>query len=102
MTSDVYVSADERARMHDAVNRDRFAIRRNLRAMSAELKRLERKAHDFDVHEQQTKDAIEEIWLVECWGQAPMRAPAWQTSMVDDDREAGSERSSDRRGRSRR
>lgn len=36
--------------------------------MTAELHHLEREAHDFDVRKQDTKDAIEEIWLVELLG----------------------------------
>jgi hypothetical protein len=85
MSSDLHRD-DERARAHDAANRDRFATRRTLRAMTIELKRLEREAHDFDVRQQHTKDAIEEIWLVEHWGRPPLKPPAWRTNAAGDER----------------
>lgn len=77
MTSDLDPQANQRARARDAANRDRFAIRRALRGMTAELHQLEREARAFDVREQQTKTAIEEIWLVEHWGKQPVQPPAW-------------------------
>jgi hypothetical protein len=80
MSSNFDHDVEERARVHDAANRDRFAIRRTLRAMAIELKRLEREAHDFDVRQQRTKDAIEETWLVEHWGRPPLKPPAWRTA----------------------
>jgi hypothetical protein len=86
MSPNPHHEADERARVHDAANRDRFAIRRTLRAMTIELKRLEREAHDFDVRQQHTKDAIEEIWLVEHWGLPPLKPPAWRTSTAGEGR----------------
>jgi hypothetical protein len=77
MTSDLDPKADQRARARDAANRDRFAIRRSLRGMTAQLHQLEREAHAFDAREQHTKATIEEIWLVEHWGRQPIRPPAW-------------------------
>jgi hypothetical protein len=85
MSSDLHHDGDERARMHDAANRDRFATRRTLRAMDSELKRLEREARDFDVRQQRTKDAIDEIWLVEHWGLPPLKPPPWQANTTGDE-----------------
>jgi hypothetical protein len=79
MSSHIDPQSHERARARDAANRDRYAIRRTLRGMTAELHHLEREAHDFDVRVQDTKDAIEEIWLVEHWGKEPVQPPAWRT-----------------------
>jgi hypothetical protein len=86
MPSDFHFTADERARAIDAANRDRYAIRRTLRSMTTELKRLEREAHDFDVRQQHTKDAIEEGWLLEHWGRPPLKPPAWRLPMTGDER----------------
>jgi hypothetical protein len=86
MPSDHQLTADERARAIDAANRDRYAIRRTLRSMTAELQRLEREAHDFDARQQHTKDAIEESWLVEHWGRPLLKPPAWQRPATGDER----------------
>ena len=80
MTSNPDPQAQQRARARDAANRDRFAIRRQLREMNAELRSLEREANAFDVREQHTKQTIEETWLVEHWGRQPIRPPAWSQS----------------------
>ena len=101
MSSNLHLRADQRAREHDAANRDRYAIRRSLRAMTAELHRLERESHDFDVRAQDTQDAIEEIWLVEHWGQPPLHPPAWLTERPSTSADRRSRSSSDRRARRR-
>src|SRR4051812_21885144 len=89
MTSNLHPPADRRAREHDAANRDRYAIRRSLLAMTVELQRLERRSRDFDVREQDTKDAIEQTWLAQHWGQPPLHPPGVGMSTEPDTASSG-------------
>jgi hypothetical protein len=69
---------DQALHRRDDINRDELAIRRLLRDMTAEQRRLERRSRAFAADEQDTKDAIEGAWRTEHWGHEPLRPPSWR------------------------
>ncbi len=73
-------AADEalaRAWRHDATNGERFAIRRQLRAMIVEEHGLEREMSVLVADEAHGKAGIERSWRDQHWGQDPEHAWAW-------------------------
>lgn len=69
---------DDIARVHDAENRQEFAIRRRLIAMAAEEREMERAMRAFEEDADQAKRFIKAECRREHWGHEPEHALAWE------------------------
>jgi hypothetical protein len=72
------MTLDDRSKLHDATNRERFALRRAVRLMAAEQREFERDLEVFDEHVDGTKHRIEADLREVHWGHEPERRPSWQ------------------------
>jgi hypothetical protein len=66
------------ARARDRINRDRFAIRRDLQAMGADERRLEERLADLRASQARAKTLIESMWRTTHFGTEPERRFAWR------------------------
>lgn len=57
-----------------------FAIRRELSAMTAEEREMERAMKAFEEDADQAKRYIEAEWRSEHWGHDPEHPPAWENA----------------------
>jgi hypothetical protein len=62
----------------DAVNRERFALRRMMRESRVGERALERALVAFTADQEDAKRTIERYWRVEHWGMDLERPPAWR------------------------
>ena len=72
---------DERerlARLRDAENHDRYAIRKQEESMARVEREMEDEMKEFEASEERVEREIEEEWRREEWGQEPERPPAWR------------------------
>lgn len=74
------LAGGDKARLQDEDMRARFAIRRELTAMAAEEREMERAMKAFEEDADQAKRYIEAEWRREHWGHEPEHPPAWQGS----------------------
>jgi hypothetical protein len=65
------------ARRRDLLNRETFAVRRNLRAFTADEHALRVKMAAMVEREKRAETAIEGNWRAEHWGREPERPWAW-------------------------
>ena len=68
------------ARVRDDANRQQLAIRRLLRDMTTNERRLERAMLAFEANEHDTVNAIESNSRAEHWGKEPERPWAWRAA----------------------
>ncbi len=72
--------ADDRVSLSDQEIRARLAIRKELSAMTAEEREMDRAMKAFEEDADQAKRYIEAEWRTECWGHEPERPPAWKVT----------------------
>jgi hypothetical protein len=70
--------SNDLARLRDEEARSQLAIRRELSAMAAEEREMERAMEAFEEDADQTKRFIKAEWRREHWGHDPERPPAWE------------------------
>jgi hypothetical protein len=75
--------ADTAEQRRDAINRENFAIRRQLRDLTTAEHGLERKLRVLAASERKAKKAIESHSRAEHWGREPERPWAWRTAAPD-------------------
>ena len=71
------------AQRRDGLNREHFAIRRQLRELTDDKRGLERKRRAFAVSERKAKQTIESHSRAEHWGREPERPWAWRAAAPD-------------------
>ena len=71
---------EDTARLRDEEFHGQSAIRRELSAMAAEEREMERAMKAFEEDADQAKRLIEAEWRTEHWGHEPERPPAWEVS----------------------
>jgi hypothetical protein len=71
---------DDIARLRDEENREELAIRKDLNAMAAEEREMERAMEAFEDDADQAKRQIEAELRKEHWGRTPERPPGWERS----------------------
>ena len=59
--------AAERARAQNAIDRENFAVRRELRALVADEQRLEERLDDLRADERRARRAVDAAWRAQHW-----------------------------------
>jgi hypothetical protein len=78
-TQTLMAEREKSAALHDEQMRARFAIARQLSAMTAEEREMERALKAFEEDADQAKRYIRAEWRREHWGHEPEHPPAWDT-----------------------
>ncbi len=73
------VDRDEMARLRNEEHQLEFAVRKSAREMDAVERALERRLHEFEHDEAETKRSIEAELRREHQGREPERPPSWRT-----------------------
>ena len=76
-------SNNDEAQWRDGINRENFAIRRQLRDLTKDERGLEQRLSAFAVSERKAKQAIESQSRAEHWGREPERPWAWRAAAPD-------------------
>ena len=77
------MNPNDEAQRRDGINREHFAIRRQLRELTDDERGLERKLRAFAATERKAKQAIESHSRAEHWGREPERPWAWRAAAPD-------------------